>query len=192
MNLHFRGVKNKRYNKNEETNKLPSGNLSLTTVVIHKEYHINNYQRDGSQSNAKIGADFENLAKKIIQDELKIILQEQYSLNIGLTEREPKQHNFDLGNESYIVECKSHKWTSGNNIPSAKLTVWNEAMYYFLVAPKNYKKIFFMIKDYNQKRKMTLAEYYLKTYRHLIPVDVEFWEYDEVQEKINILLERNI
>ncbi len=90
------------------------------------------------------------------------------------------------------VECKSHKWTSGNNIPSAKLTVWNEAMYYFLVAPKNYKKIFFMIKDYNQKRKMTLAEYYLKTYRHLIPVDVEFWEYDEVQEKINILLERNI
>ena len=164
-----------------------AGKISLTINVIHKECHINNHQRVGSKSNAKVGADFENLAKEIIQDKLKIILQKPYPLNIGLTGRKPKQHNFDLGNQSYIVECKSHKWTAGNNIPSAKLTVWNEAMYYFLVAPKSYRKIFFMLKDFSQKRNMTLAEYYLKTYKHLIPIDVEFWEYDEFQEKINIL-----
>lgn len=43
-----------------------------------------------------------------------------------------KKHSFDLGcKDKKIVECKSHKWTSGGNIPSAKLNVWNEAMYYF-------------------------------------------------------------
>jgi len=160
---------------------------SLKSNVIHKEYYINNHQRVGSQSNANVGADFENLAKKLIQDKLGINLQKPYPLNIGLLERDSKQHNFDLGNQNYIVECKSHKWTSGNNIPSAKLTVWNESMYYFLVTPENYKKIFFILKDFSQKRQMTLAEYYIKTYKHLIPKDVEFWEYDSTQEKINIL-----
>jgi hypothetical protein len=52
-------------------------------------------------------------------------------------------------------------------------TIWNEAMYYFLVTSKTYKKIFFILKDFSQK-KMTLAEYYIKTYKHLIPNDVEF------------------
>lgn len=92
-----------------------------------------------------------------------------------------KEHSFDLGclNQKVIVECKSHKWTSGGNVPSAKLTVWNEAMYYFLSAPKHYRKIMFVLRDYSQKRQETLAEYYIRTYRHLVPGDVEFWEYDE-------------
>ena len=28
-------------------------------------------------------------------------------------------------------------------MPSAKMTVWNEAMYYFHIAPKQYRKIMF-------------------------------------------------
>ncbi len=64
--------------------------------------------------------------------------------------------------------------------PSAKLTVWNEAMYYFLVSPNDYRKIFFILKDFSERRQMTLAEYYIGTYKHLIPNDVEFWEYDNV------------
>jgi len=117
-------------------------------------------------------------------------LEKPYPLDIGLSERYKKKHKFDLGNKNYIVECKSHKWTKGNNIPSAKLTIWNEAMYYFLLTPKNYNKIFFILKDFSQKRNMTLAEYYIKTYKHLIPNDVEFWEYDNIQKKINILNKR--
>ncbi len=59
------------------------------------------------------------------------------------------------------------------------MTVWNEAMYYFALAPGNYQKILFVLRDYNPKKKETLAEYYLRTYDHLVPNGVEIWEYDE-------------
>lgn len=78
-----------------------------------------------------------------------------------------------------IVECKSHRWTAGHNIPSAKLTVWNEAMYYFHAAPGGYRKILFVLKDLRRGTGESLCSYYLRTYGHLIPDDVEFWEYDD-------------
>ncbi len=37
----------------------------------------------------------------------------------------------------------------------------------------------FVLYDYSEKRKETLAQYYLRTYKHLVPKDVEFWEYKE-------------
>ena len=137
----------------------------------------NNFQRIGSKSNAQVGNDFEKLAKIALEEEFKCKFSCNYPVEIGLIKK--KTHNFDLGNDNILVECKSHKWTTGNNVPSAKLTVWNEAMYYFMVSPKGYRKIFFVLKDFNQKKKETLAEYYIRTYFHLIPDDVEIWEYDK-------------
>lgn len=60
-----------------------------------------------------------------------------------------KEHAFDLGCErqKVIVECKSYLWTSDDNVPSAKMTVWNEAMFYFYVVPEDYRKIMFVLKD---------------------------------------------
>ena len=49
-------------------------------------------------------------------------------------------------------------------MPSAKMTVWNEAMYYFHVAPAIYRKIFFVLK--HSRREQSLASYYLKTHGH--------------------------
>ena len=88
------------------------------------------------------------------------------------------QHKFDLGSESppVLVECKAHTWTSGGNSPSAKLTVWNEAMHYFQCAPKGYRKILFVLRD--ERNAETLAEHYLRRYGHLVPDDVEVWEYN--------------
>lgn len=62
-----------------------------------------------------------------------------------------------------IVECKSHRWTKGKNVPSAKLTVWNEAMYYFNILVGNYKKIFFVTRDVRKahNKEESLAEYYI-------------------------------
>jgi hypothetical protein len=60
-------------------------------------------------------------------------------------------------------------------------------MYYFLITSTKQKKIFFILKDYSQKRKKTLAQYYIEKYKHLIPEDVEFWEYDENTEETTIL-----
>ena len=94
-----------------------------------------------------------------------------------------KEHKFDLGSSCppVLVECKSHRWTARDNAPSVKMTVWNEAMFYFYLAPRKYRKILFVIRDHSAKRDATLAEYYVKTHGHLIPDGVEIWEYDELQ-----------
>ena len=54
------------------------------------------------------------------------------------------------------------------------------------------RKIFFILKDYNEKRKETLGQYYLRTYTHLIPADVEILEYDERTSEVSILKTRDI
>ena len=141
------------------------------------------FQRVGSKSNAQAGKDFELAAQQFLSS-IGIELELDVKLPVGIGEKK-KDHTFDLGclKQNVIVECKSHKWTSGNNVPSAKLTVWNEAMYYFLAAPASYRKIMFVLRDFSEKRNETLAEYYLRTYSHLIPSGIEFWEYNELNSE---------
>ncbi|RBP52977.1 hypothetical protein [Arenicella xantha] len=137
------------------------------------------FQRIGSKSNSQVGSDFEKAALAWFEAQ-KINLVRNFKVPVGVNENK-KVHAFDLGcaEQRIIVECKSHRWTSGRNVPSAKLTVWNEAMYYFMSAPKGYRKIMFVLKDYSAKRNESLAEYYLRRYSHLVPDDVEFCEFDE-------------
>ena len=91
-----------------------------------------------------------------------------------------KHHAFDLGSErpKVIVECKSHTWTSGGNVPSAKMKNWAEAMFYFHMAPPDYRKIFFVERRVRPGRSESLLSYFLRTKAHMIPSDVEFWELD--------------
>jgi len=141
------------------------------------------HQRIGSKSNAHVGREFELEAQKYFSKE-GIDLEVNLKVSIGVGEIK-KDHAFDLGSDirKILVECKSHKWTApSDNVPSAKLTVWNEAMYYFRVSPSGYRKIMFVLRDYSVKRNESLAEYYIRTYRHLIPSDVEIWEFDETQK----------
>lgn len=93
---------------------------------------MNNFQRVGSISNAHIGREFEDIALNYFKKN-NIHLIMDVSLPVGINEVK-KNHRFDLGtgvnaDKKVLVECKSHRWTSGDNVPSAKLTVWNEAMY---------------------------------------------------------------
>lgn len=143
------------------------------------------HQRVGSVSNAHVGRDFERVALKVLAS-CGLNLKKNLKVPVGLNGI-AKLHAFDLGCEEQkvLVECKSHKWTAPNdNVPSAKLTAWNEAMYYFLVAPQGYRKILFVLRDLSEKRQESLVEYYVRTYRHLIPQDVEIWEFDEVTEEV--------
>jgi hypothetical protein len=142
---------------------------------------MTNHQRKDSTSNAQVGRDFESKAKCLLEKELKYVLQLNFSVKIGINGKLKKPHRFDFGSEDekVIIECKSHTWTESGNVPSAKMATWNQAMYFFLAAPKGLRKIMFVLRAYNQKRKESLAEYYIKTYSHLIPEDVEIWEYDE-------------
>lgn len=141
---------------------------------------MKHFQRTGSISNAHVGQEFEEAAAIYFSSQ-GLKLSKDYAVSVGIGEQK-KVHKFDLGasNPKVIIECKSHKWTSGNNVPSAKLTVWNEAMYYFAISPTEYRKIFFVLLHERASNQETLAAYYMRIYGHLIPPDVEFWEYDPI------------
>lgn len=140
---------------------------------------VMNFQRIGSVSNSHVGVEFETaIASYWTQQGLGLI--RGFQLPVGQPGRKQKMRKFDLGSASpkVIVECKSHKWTVGGNMPSAKLTVWNESMYYFSLAPRDYRKIFCVLADRRSGQAETLAEYYVRCHGHLIPLDVEVWEFD--------------
>jgi hypothetical protein len=136
------------------------------------------FQRKGAISNAHVGDDFEAKAIEFF-GQSGLYLIRNFAIDIGITSRKP--HNFDLGNyqPKVLVECKSHTWTEGGNVPSAKITTWDQAMFFFYLAPPAFRKIFFILKDFSLKRDETLGQYYVRSNYHLIPEDVEIWEFDE-------------
>ena len=138
---------------------------------------VNNFQRTGATSNAKVGSDFEAVAREWFLNE-GVRLQRSYGVEIGFSKKKKKK--FDLGSSDppVLVECKSHKWTGGGNVPSAKITVWNESMFYFLLAPMGFRKVLFVLRDFSEQRGESLAEYYVRNHSHLIPDDVEILEFD--------------
>ena len=105
-----------------------------------------------------------------------IHLRRPVTVAVGV--RGTKPHKFDLGSDEQriLVECKSHTWTETDNMPSAKMKDWNEAMYLFHAAPGKYRKLFVVLRAFSEKRQETLAAYYMRTNGHLIPEDVEIWE----------------
>lgn len=94
-------------------------------------------------------------------------------------------HKFDFVSKkaNIIVECKSHAWTESGNTPSAKMAVWNEAMYYFSLLPKSHLKILFVKKSINKNNKKSLAEQYVISNEHLIPYNTVIWEFDVLKKK---------
>lgn len=146
-----------------------------------------NFQRVGSPSNAHVGREFEALAVAALAKQ-GINVAPEFSVQVGVSDLK-KLHSFDLGSDDppVIVECKSHRWTTGGNVPSAKVTVWNESMYYFQCSPEKYRKILFTLHDRRNGSGETLAEYYIRTYFHLIAPKVEIWEYNEVTQAVRVL-----
>jgi hypothetical protein len=141
---------------------------------------ITNHQRIGSISNAHAGRDFEAVAQAYFRRSEGITLQPSFPVRLGAGTTE-KSHGFDLGSENppVLIECKSHHWTDTGNVPSAKVTVWNAAMYLFHLAPQRYRKVLFVVRSDHPRRSETLAQYYARTYAHLIPPAVAIIEYDE-------------
>ena len=138
------------------------------------------FQRKGADSNTQVGRDFEAKAQAFFAEQ-GLHLTPGISIEIGINGKKP--HNFDLGDHSgkVLVECKAHTWTEGGNVPSAKMTTWNQAMFFFHAAPGGFRKILFVLRDFSRKRNETLGQYYIRTNPHLIPKDVEVWEFDEAQ-----------
>ena len=148
----------------------------------------NNHQRVGAVSNAHVGRDFESVAQEYFRQE-GVLLGSNYAVSVGDgTEKKNRQFDLGSGEPPVLVECKSHRWTAGGNVPSAKITVWNEAMYYFHLAPPRFRKVLFVLRDLSERRGETLAGYYIRNYGHLIPKDVEILEYDDTTGVVSAVL----
>ena len=129
-----------------------------------------------NKDNPKTGGDFEFASLDWFSRQ-GVPLVHGLAIDIGIGDLK-KRHKFDLGSlpEKLLIECKAHTWTAGGNSPSVKMSVWNEAMYYFVVAPPCFRKKLFVVKSVRNGE--TLAQHYINGYAHLIPSDVEIWEYE--------------
>ena len=145
-----------------------------------------NNQRNGLSSNSLAGKALENFAFVYFMKNEGIVLEKNFELKLGIELK--KNHRFDYGSKSekIIIECKSHTWTNSKNVPNAKISVWNEAMFYFKLTPKGYKKCFFVLRDFCQKRCKTLLQYYIENYYHFISKDIVFYEYSLENERCKI------
>ncbi|MEI8109170.1 MAG: hypothetical protein WCI46_15260 [Verrucomicrobiota bacterium] len=132
-----------------------------------------------NKTNAKRGALFEEAVGRFLSAE-GVRVTPKFKLHIGVSDQKCS-HEFDFGSDesNIVVECKCHSWTEGGNSPSAKLATWNEAMYYFSLVPDEYRKMMFVLLSRFDPEKGTLLEKYIRSYPHLIPHDVEIWEFDE-------------
>ena len=127
-----------------------------------------------NKDNPSRGSKFEGLVQQFFGRH-GVTLQRNFSVDVGVgSERRPRK--FDLGSSRppVLVECKRHTWTEGGNAPSAKLTVWNEAMYFFAVAPPKYRKILAVLRHLRGGE--SLAQHYVRRFSHMIPRGVEIWE----------------
>ena len=152
---------------------------------------MTNHQRIGAISNAHAGKEFETYAFEYFAAHHGLSLEKDFSVELGIANF-TKAHKFDLASNAppILVECKSHNWTETGNMPSAKVAVWNEAMYLFSLAPPTFQKILFVLEAQHAKQKDTLAEYYMKVNRHLIPVDVETLEFSVTTKQARFIKSR--
>lgn len=120
-----------------------------------------------NSENPKVGRLFQEISANILSDYFGVIFGSDIAIPIG----EPaKPHKFDCvsSDKKIVVECKCYTWTETGNIPSAKMGFVNEAVFYLNYLPKDMIKMIVMKKATHVKRNETLAEYYLRTNRHLL------------------------
>lgn len=140
---------------------------------------MTNHQRIGAISNAHAGREFEADAFAYFAQNEGLSLTPSFLVSLGVSDLR-KPHRFDFGSTepAVLVECKSHNWTDSGNMPSAKVTVWNEAMYYFHLAPAHFKKILSVLEARHDRQSKTLAEYYVHINGHLIPKEMGIIEFN--------------
>lgn len=127
--------------------------------------------------------EFEDKVRKIATSHFHTEFVSQKLVQIG---NPSKNHSFDLVSidESIIIECKNFTWTKANNVPSAKISTLNEAVLFFKLSPAAARKILVIRYSLDAKRKETLAEYYVRTYRFVLD-DVEVYELSENEDELH-------
>ncbi len=135
------------------------------------------HQRIGAISNAHAGRAFEDAVQAFFAAQ-GLILHRDFPVDIGHDRK--KRHRFDLGSDAppVLIECKSYAWTATGNSPSAKIRSLNEAILHFMLVPPGYRKMLVMMRSERLAGGETLAVHYARTQGHLVPPDVELWQFD--------------
>lgn len=124
------------------------------------------------------GKKFQIAAASALSDHFNVVFALDVPIPIGTP---AKNHCFDMvSNDGTIIgECKNYCWTETGNMPSAKMAFLNEAVLYLSLLPIKPKRFIVMRRDHHPKRKESLAEYYYRTYRHLLD-GITVFELDDV------------
>ena len=130
----------------------------------------------GNSANTAKGRAFQIAAKELLGLHLGVSFEMDHPIAIG---NPPKPHKFDLvsSDSRYIGECKNYSWTETANVPSAKMGFINEAIFYLSFVSPGTVRFVVMRRDTHPERNETLADYYHRTYRHLLN-DVVLFEID--------------
>jgi hypothetical protein len=116
------------------------------------------------------GRDFQRMSAETLGRYFGVSFDIDYPLAIGAP---PKLHKFDIvasqnGQVRFVGECKNYAWTDSGNVPSAKMAFINEALLYLSLAPESAYRFVVLPQAHHPRRVESLAEYYCRTYAHLL------------------------
>lgn len=136
-------------------------------------------------SNKQVGSNFEIGAQRFLETVFGRSFTPQGGVAIG---NPPKAHKFDFISDDgqVVAECKCLSWTKSGNIPSAKISVLNEAVFYLGFLSDDIQKVLVVNKAYRVVGKETLGEYYVRRYGHLLG-NIKVLEADGILNVIRIL-----
>ena len=140
---------------------------------------------NSNSENPRVGRTFQELTARLLSDYYGAPFDNEVAIPIG----EPaKPHRFDCVSvdKTIAVECKCYTWTHTGNIPSAKLAFLNQSVLYALLLPNGVKKVIAVQKAQHPRRAETLAEYYYRTYRHLL-TGITLLEIDTNLNKVKLI-----
>ena len=129
-----------------------------------------------NSENPRVGKAFQIAVKDWFEKEYNTSFVLEEKILIG---KPSKLHSFDIADENKktVIECKCYTWTEAGNVPSAKMGFVNEAAFYLSFLPDSTEKIIVMLCARYTKRSETIAEYYFRTYRHLLG-NIKIYEFD--------------
>lgn len=138
-----------------------------------------------NSDNPRRGKEFQELAASVLAEYWGVLFDLEVPFEIG---RPPKSHRFDMAStdRKYVGEAKNFSWTKSAKTPSAKMAFMNQAVFYLSHLASDVTRFVVMPRDIRPRTGEALADYYYRTYRHLLN-GVLVIEIDTAHRKVRIL-----
>ena len=120
-----------------------------------------------NSDNSRRGREFQKFAARVLGEYWSVGFDLEVPFLIG---KPAKAHKFDMASsdKKIVGEAKNITWTESGNMPSAKMAFTNQAVLYLWHLPAFTKRFVVMPKDIRPKTGEALADYYHRTYKHLL------------------------